>query len=118
MKNQEFLEFLKATLIRAVRTAAQVALGMITVGAAISDIDWAKVASVSAVSAVYSILTSIVSKPPEIQSQGKFLIDDSNPEKTLWTLKLDCMPEDLKPGESVRFLVTNAKGGEDDAALG
>ena len=56
-------EWFKAALIRAIKTAAQTALGLITVGAAVSDIDWVQVASVSAVAAIYSLLTSVAGLP-------------------------------------------------------
>lgn len=55
--------WIKAASIRAIRTFAQSFASFITVGAAISEIDWKYVASVSAVSAIYSILTSIAGLP-------------------------------------------------------
>lgn len=58
-------EFIKAALIRAIRTACQVILGMITVGMAITDVDWVNIVSVAVVAALYSVLTSIVSGLPE-----------------------------------------------------
>lgn len=57
--------FLKAAVIRAVRTWAQVAIGFVTVGAAISDVNWGMMLSVSTVAAVYSILTSVITGLPE-----------------------------------------------------
>lgn len=64
------LDWFKAALIRMVRTAAQVALGMITVGMTIREVDWLNVLSVSIVAAVYSLLTSIITDLPEIGSDG------------------------------------------------
>lgn len=61
------VKFIKYATIRAIKTAAQVALGMITVGATIHEVDWATVLSVSCVSAVYSLLTSIVGGIPEVK---------------------------------------------------
>lgn len=55
--------WIKAAGIRAIRTFAQSFASFITVGAAISEIDWKYVASVSIVSAIYSILTSIAGLP-------------------------------------------------------
>lgn len=63
MNKDYWTQWLKAAGIRALKTFAQTAVGMITVGAAISDIDWKLVASVSAVAAVASLLTSIVGIP-------------------------------------------------------
>jgi hypothetical protein len=58
-------KFIKAAAIRAVRTFAQAFLSGITVGAAISEINWGYLASVAAVSAIYSILTSLATGLPE-----------------------------------------------------
>lgn len=56
-------EWVKAAGIRAVKTFAQTFASMITVGAAINEISWGYVASVSAVAAVYSIATSLAGLP-------------------------------------------------------
>ncbi len=61
----EIKKFLKALLIRAIRKGAQVLLGFITVGAALSDINWPMAFSVTAVSMIASVLTSIVTGLPE-----------------------------------------------------
>lgn len=60
----------KAAAIRAIRTWAQTALGMITVGATLAEIDWSYILSVATVSAIYSILTSIAGLP-EVQEEGE-----------------------------------------------
>ena len=59
----------KAALIRAVKTFAQSFASLITVGAAISDISWGFIASVSFVAAVYSIATSLAGLP-EVDEGG------------------------------------------------
>lgn len=56
-------EWLKAAGIRAVKTFAQTAGSIITVGAAMTDIDWKYVGSVSLVAAIYSIITSVAGLP-------------------------------------------------------
>jgi hypothetical protein len=53
----------KAALVRAVKTMAQTALTMLTVGQAIFDINWANVLAVSATAGIISILTSVVGVP-------------------------------------------------------
>ena len=63
MNNLTAVKLWKAALIRAIKTAAQVALGMMTVGMAASEIDWLNVASVSAVAALYSLITSLAGLP-------------------------------------------------------
>ena len=60
--------WLRAALIRAIKTVAQTAVGMITVGAAISDIKWGYVLSVSAVAGGLSLLTSIATNLPEVST--------------------------------------------------
>lgn len=65
--NKEYLKKLtKASIIRAVRSFCQVFGAMITVGAAISEIDWLNALSVSIVASVYSILTSFAKGLPEV----------------------------------------------------
>ena len=56
-------EWLKAALIRAIKTFAQTAVSMIALGAAFSEIDWIRVASVSGVAFVLSMLTSLAGLP-------------------------------------------------------
>ena len=53
----------KAAGIRAIKTVAQSAVGMIAVGAAISEIDWIYVVSVAVVAGIVSMLTSIAGLP-------------------------------------------------------
>lgn len=60
---QNFTKWLKAAGIRAIKTAAQTALGMITVGAVMADINWVAVGSTAAVAAIYSLLTSVAGLP-------------------------------------------------------
>ena len=56
----KFRAFLKDTAIRAVKTMAQTALSLFTIGQAVADVSWASVISISLVSGLYSVLTSIV----------------------------------------------------------
>jgi hypothetical protein len=63
MKNVFTKEWFKAALIRALKTVAQTAVSMITVGSAISEIQWGYVASVAVVAGVYSMLTSVAGLP-------------------------------------------------------
>lgn len=56
-------KWLKAASVRAIKTMAQTALSMLTVGQAVMDVNWVNVISVSAVAGVISILNSIVGLP-------------------------------------------------------
>lgn len=60
-------DFWKASAIRAIKTIAQTAVSMLTVGQAVLDVDWLNVISVSAVAGVISILTSIATGLPEVE---------------------------------------------------
>lgn len=56
-------DWAEAAGIRAIKTVAQTALGMITVGMTMNEINWAYVISVASVAGIYSILTSVVGLP-------------------------------------------------------
>lgn len=60
-------KWFKAAGIRAVKTAAQTAVSMLTVGQAVTDVNWVNVVSISAVAAVYSLLTSAAKGLPEVK---------------------------------------------------
>lgn len=63
MKQVFTIEWFKAAGIRAVKTMAQTALGMMTVGMAMEEIKWTYVGSVALVSGIYSLLTSVAGLP-------------------------------------------------------
>ena len=71
MKNN-FKKWLYCALIRAVKTFAQTAASLLTVGSLLSQINWMTVISVSAVAFIYSILTSIAGLP-ELKAETKLL---------------------------------------------
>lgn len=72
MRTKEYwMQWAKAAGIRALKTFAQTAVGMITVGAAIQDIDWLMIGSVSAVAAIASLLTSIIGLPEVEEPKGE-----------------------------------------------
>lgn len=52
-------KWLKAAGVRAVKTMAQTALSMLTVGQAVMEVNWLNVLSVTATAGIISILTSI-----------------------------------------------------------
>ena len=57
------MKWWKAAGIRAIKTLAQTAAGMIVVGAGLSEIDWMYVGSVSLTAAILSLLTSVAGLP-------------------------------------------------------
>lgn len=70
MKEKEYwTKWCKAALIRSVKTMAQTALSLFTVGLAVEEVAWLNVASVSLVAGIYSLITSIAGLP-EVESEG------------------------------------------------
>lgn len=60
-------KFWKKAGIRAIRTVAQTAVATIGTSALITDVNWAVVASASALAGVLSLLTSIATGLPEVE---------------------------------------------------
>jgi hypothetical protein len=60
----------RATAVRAARTAAQTATGVIGAAAVLDDVSWSVVASASALAALLSALTSIAGLP-EVDDQAR-----------------------------------------------
>ena len=105
--NINLREFIKATIIRAIWTMAQVALSMITVGMRITDIDWAGVASIVAVSGLYSVLKSIVVGVPEAYRDGTLQIDSKTYDRDVYRMIFDSELDELKGKNTVTFTVDN-----------
>lgn len=99
------LEWFYAAIMRALKTTAQTALSMFTVGQAIGDVKWEYVASVSAVAGLYSLLTSLATNLPEVGSDGVLKIDTTNPEKDIYQLALNNAIEDLGAKKKVTLTV-------------
>lgn len=66
---KDWKKFLAAAGIRALRTFAQSFVGFVAVGAAISEVQWLRALSVSAVAAILSLLTSIATGLPEVDDK-------------------------------------------------
>lgn len=68
-------EWIKAALVRAIKTAAQTAVALIGTNAiGITGVDWVAVASAAALAAVVSLLTSVAGIP-EVR-EGKSPLED------------------------------------------
>jgi hypothetical protein len=63
MKNIVNVTWWKAALVRAIRTIAQTAAGIIGTAVALGDVDWIMVASASALAGILSLLTSVAGLP-------------------------------------------------------
>ena len=100
------IEWCRAALIRALRTAAQVALTMLTIGMTASEVDWKLLLSSSLVAAVYSILTSVVTDLPEAkipQPEGTIWLDEETDD--ISSVNIDIDDPDLKDKEVVTLYV-------------
>ena len=60
---KDWKKWFKAAGVRALKTVAQTAVSMIGVGVALSDVDWVRVASVSVLAGILSLLTSLAGLP-------------------------------------------------------
>lgn len=56
-------KWIKYACIRAIKTVAQTAVALISVGTVMSDINWVQVGSASLLSGILSLLTSIAGLP-------------------------------------------------------
>lgn len=60
---KNFKQWVKAAVVRAIKTVAQTAVSIIGTSVVISDIDWRMVVSAAAVAGILSILTSVAGLP-------------------------------------------------------
>lgn len=56
-------KWFKNTVIKAVKTMAETAAGLLTVGAVMSDVNWVVVGSASLLAGIYTILMNVASIP-------------------------------------------------------
>lgn len=74
------IDWIKAALIRAIKTFAQTMVALIGTGAVgFTDLDWLKILSVSGVAALLSLLTSIAGLP-ELDADGQNADNDRSEE--------------------------------------
>ncbi len=71
--------FIKASLIRAIRTICQCAISLIPASALLTDINWALVASASVLAGIVSILTSIATGLPEVDYEQHLYMSVDEP---------------------------------------
>ena len=62
--------WIKSAGIRALKTVAQTAVALISVGTVMSDINWLTVGSASLLAGILSILTSVAGLPEVKESEG------------------------------------------------
>ena len=62
---RDWKKWFKCAGIRAVKTFAQTAVSLITVGQMVTELDWLEILGISATSAIVSLLTSVAGLPEE-----------------------------------------------------
>lgn len=62
------MDFVRAAAIRAARTMAQAAVASIGTTAMLSEVDWVMVVSTALLSGLVSVLTSIATGLPEVET--------------------------------------------------
>ena len=75
--------FIKASLIRCVRTICQTAVAMIGSATVLSSVDWKMVVSASLLSGMLSILTSIATGLPEVEYEKHIYMSADEPEDSV-----------------------------------
>jgi len=108
MQNKLTLAWLYAALLRAIRTVAQTALSLITVGAALNEIPWIYLLSVSVMAGIYSLLTSIATNLPEVGTDGIIKVSRTeNPTGYICELGLDITGYTLLQKKTVNLTVVD-----------
>lgn len=63
MNKDNFLKWLRAASVRAIKTVAQTAAATISTAAAMGEVNWALVGSSAALAGILSLLTSVAGLP-------------------------------------------------------
>ena len=63
------VEWFKRAGIRSLKTMAQTAVAMVTIGLGVTEVDWINIASVSLVAGIVSLLTSVAGIPEVEEEQ-------------------------------------------------
>ena len=61
--NEKVLTWISAAAVRAIKTAAQAALGVMSAATLMGDVSWVMVGSAALFSAIYSLITSVAGIP-------------------------------------------------------
>ena len=78
MDKAKILAWLHAAGIRAIKTVAQTAVGVIGASAVLTDVDWLVVASAAVLAGVVSLLTSIAGLPELPDADGDGIPDSAD----------------------------------------
>ena len=78
MDKKKLLAWLHAASVRAIKTVAQTAVGVIGASTVLSDVDWLFVASAAVLAGVVSMLTSIAGLPELPDADGDGIPDGAD----------------------------------------
>jgi hypothetical protein len=73
-------KFIKASIIRAIRTICQTAVAVIGTAFVLSDVNWWVVVSASVLAGILSILTSVATGLPEVEYEHHLYMSAEEPE--------------------------------------
>ena len=71
-------KWIKAAGVRAVKTMAQTAVSLITVGNLITELDWVSIIGISATAGVVSMLTSVAGLPEVEEKTNESIYKSAN----------------------------------------
>lgn len=72
--------FIKASLIRCIRTICQTAVAVIGTAFVLSDVNWWAVVSASLLAGILSILTSVATGLPEVEYEQHIYMSQEEPD--------------------------------------
>lgn len=72
--------FIKASIIRAIRTVCQTAVAVIGTAFVLADVNWWAVVSASLLAGILSILTSIATGLPEVEYEHHLYMSQDEPD--------------------------------------
>ena len=72
--------FIKYTLIRAIRTICQTAVAVIGTAFVLADVNWWAVISASLLAGILSVLTSVATGLPEVEYENYLYMSHDEPE--------------------------------------
>ena len=72
--------FIKYTLIRAIRTICQTAVAVIGTAFVLADVNWWAVVSASLLAGILSVLTSVATGLPEVEYENYMYMSADEPE--------------------------------------
>ena len=72
--------FIKASLVRAIRTICQTAVAVIGTAFVLADVNWTAVVSASLLAGILSILTSVATGLPEVDYEQHLYMSHDEPQ--------------------------------------